>query len=82
MKKKKTLLPGAETFHCDPAGQPGGGRKTRAAAYCRVSTLLEEQELSFASQVSYYTELISRDPTLTLVRIYAYLGFSWLDTSG
>lgn len=82
MKKKKVPLPGAEAFYCDPAGQRSGDRKKRAAAYCRVSTLLEEQELSFTSQVSYYTELIARDPALTLVGIYADLGFSGLDMSG
>ena len=33
--------------------------KKRVAAYCRVSTLLEEQEDSFETQVSYYTAFIA-----------------------
>lgn len=28
----------------------------RVAAYCRVSTTLEQQETSYEAQVSYYTE--------------------------
>ena len=33
-------------------------KATRVAAYCRVSTLMEEQELSYESQCAYYEELI------------------------
>lgn len=32
----------------------------RVAAYCRVSTDAKEQELSYASQIRNYTDLISR----------------------
>ena len=42
----------------------------RAAAYCRVSTLLEEQDFSFESQVTYYKAFIETNPMLTLVDIY------------
>ena len=81
MKRKNVPFTEAETFHYEPTVQNCGGGKKRAAAYCRVSTLSEEQELSFSAQVSYYTELIGRDPTLTLVGIYADQGFSGLDMS-
>ena len=80
-KKNMAPLPDTETFHYEPSGQSCSEGKKRAAAYCRVSTLSEEQELSFSGQVSYYTELIGRDPTLTLVGIYADQGFSGLDMS-
>ena len=43
-------------------------QKTRVAAYCRVSTLEEEQELSYEAQHDYYTALFENDPTKTLVR--------------
>lgn len=50
----------------------------RAAAYCRVSTLLEEQELSFESQAAYYREFIEKNPRLQLVDIYGDHGISGL----
>ena len=81
MKKKSILLSESEAFHYEPTQRVGSNEKKRAAAYCRVSTLSEEQELSFSAQVSYYTELIGRDPTLMLVGIYADQGFSGLDMS-
>lgn len=43
----------------------------RVAAYCRVSTDAKEQELSYASQIRNYTELISRHDGWELVDIYA-----------
>ena len=46
-------------------------RKIRVAAYCRVSTDSKEQETSFDSQVTYYTELINKNPDWELVDIYA-----------
>ena len=46
-------------------------RMLRAAAYCRVSTALEEQESSYASQIRSYTELISQHEGWELVDIYA-----------
>lgn len=46
-------------------------RKLRVAAYCRVSTDSKEQETSFDSQVTYYTELINKNPEWEFVGIYA-----------
>ena len=70
-----------ETFHYEPAAQSGkNGGKKRAAAYCRVSTLAEEQELSFDTQRDYYTDLIGRDPEMILVGIYGDQGFSGLQS--
>lgn len=68
-----------ETFHYEPPTPPAwkeGVRRT--AAYCRVSTLSEEQELSFETQSSFYEQLIENDPTMTLVGIYGDQGFSGL----
>ena len=43
----------------------------RVAAYCRVSTDLDNQASSYASQIRSYTELISRHEGWELVDIYA-----------
>ena len=51
-------------------------QKTRVAAYCRVSTLEEEQELSYEAQHDYYTALFENDPTKTLVGVYGDNGIS------
>ena len=72
----------SETYHYEPQQKPKKTKgKIRAAAYCRVSTLSEDQELSFESQVSYYTEMIGRNPDLVLVGVYGDHGFSGLDMS-
>ena len=53
-------------------------KATRVAAYCRVSTLMEEQELSYESQCAYYENLIENRDNMELVGIYGDLGFSGL----
>lgn len=50
--------------------------KVRVAAYCRVSTLKDEQKLSYESQCSYYEELIKSDGNMELVGVYGDQGFS------
>ncbi len=50
----------------------------RTAAYCRVSTFKEEQELSYESQCAYYKALIEADPKKTLVGVYGDHGLSGL----
>lgn len=45
--------------------------KLKVAAYCRVSTSLEEQASSFDIQVKYYTEKISNNKKWELADIYA-----------
>lgn len=51
----------------------------RVAAYCRVSTELEEQQNSFQMQVSYYTDYISKNKEWKLAGIYADEGLSGTD---
>lgn len=48
----------------------------RVAAYCRVSTLKENQEESFETQCRYYGDLISHTPTWVAVKVYSDEGFS------
>ena len=48
----------------------------RVAAYCRVSTLKENQEESFETQQRYYTDLINHTAGWQPVKVYADEGFS------
>ncbi|MGB8453186.1 MAG: recombinase family protein [Anaerocolumna sp.] len=52
----------------------------RVAAYCRVSTTLEQQESSYEAQVSYYTEKIKSNHNWKLAGIYADDGKSATNT--
>lgn len=69
-----------ETFHYTPQKKKNGGSECmkRVAAYCRVSTLSEEQELSFRTQTDYYKKKIAADPDKVLVGIYGDRGISGL----
>ena len=48
----------------------------RVAAYCRVSTDSDEQEMSFEAQREYYTDKIMRNPEWCLAGIFADEGIS------
>ncbi len=48
----------------------------RVAAYCRVSTKLEQQEGSYEAQISYYSEKIKSNLNWQLAGIYADDGIS------
>ncbi len=52
--------------------------KVRAAAYCRVSTELEEQDGSYEIQMNYFRDKISSDPSMELVGLYGDKGKSGL----
>lgn len=52
----------------------------RVAAYCRVSTELEEQESSYSAQVRHYTEYILGNPAWKLAGIFADEGISGTGT--
>lgn len=56
--------------------------KIKAAAYCRVSTDQELQDLSFESQCEYYRNLIESDPAMELVDIYGDHGKSGTHIDG
>ena len=51
-------------------------RKLRVAAYCRVSTEQEEQQSSYAAQIAYYTEKISKNKDWELAGIFADEGIT------
>ena len=52
----------------------------RVAAYCRVSTELEEQQNSYQVQIAYYTDLINKKKECTLAGIFADEGISGTQT--
>ena len=75
-KKNISIIPSQKEF--EKAVQPA--QKTlRVAAYCRVSTLLEQQESSFEAQKSHYTEMILSNPNWNMAGIYADDGISGTD---
>ncbi len=78
MARKVTVIPANPTGGSSAAS--GGERKTRVAAYCRVSTDHEEQEGSFKNQVDYYTKLINGKPDWELAGIFADDGISGTGT--
>ena len=51
-------------------------RKLRVAAYCRVSTEQEEQQSSYAAQIAYYTDKISKNKDWELAGIFADEGIT------
>lgn len=53
-----------------------GVKKLRVAAYCRVSTMLPDQQNSYANQVKYYTKYLEKKPEWELVEIFADEGIS------
>lgn len=57
---------------------PPSAAPLRVAAYCRVSTRLEEQDGSYELQVQYYTEKIRSSPNMILIGIYGDRGKSGL----
>ena len=67
-KKNISVIPAAGTYdrHIRPQK-----KALRVAAYCRVSTLMEQQESSYEAQVQYYTEKIKSNPNWKLAGIYA-----------
>lgn len=54
--------------------------KKRVAAYCRVSSESDEQELSFESQCRFYKNKINAEPNYNLVDIYADEGITGTST--
>lgn len=77
MKKKLTII--------QPHEQHGkniraGAKLLRVAAYCRVSTVFEQQENSYEAQIAYYTEKTENNPNWILAEIYADDGRSATNT--
>ena len=67
-KKKISMIPAKPQYD---RSVKFAEKRLKVAAYCRVSTLLEQQESSFEAQKSYYTEMISANPNWKMAGIYA-----------
>lgn len=66
-QKKVTVIP--PTIVIDDT--PQKKRQLRTAAYCRVSSDSEDQELSFDAQRDFYTDKIMTNPEWSLAGIFA-----------
>ena len=55
---------------------PTSARRLRVAGYCRISTLMESQDTSIASQRAHYLRVIESNPGWELVDIYWERGVS------
>ncbi|GHV08955.1 serine recombinase [Clostridia bacterium] len=75
---KVTMLP--PTIDLQTKAAIAAPRKKRVAAYARVSTVLEEQQSSYAAQGDYYTNLIKNNSAWEYVNLYADEGISATST--
>lgn len=66
-KKNISVIPAKQAY--DRTIRPQM-KALRVAAYCRVSTLLEQQETSYEAQVAYYTEKIKSNPNWKMAGIF------------
>ena len=62
--------------YADPNAKVPLLERKRVAAYCRVSTLQEEQELSYEAQQKYYKALFENDPHKILISVYGDEGIT------
>jgi DNA invertase Pin-like site-specific DNA recombinase len=77
VKKNISVIPAALAYDRSVRQQT---KTLRVAAYCRVSTLQEQQETSYEAQVNYYTEKIKSNLNWKLAGIYADDGKSATST--
>ena len=77
IKKKVSMIPAKPQYD---RSIKLSEKKLRVAAYCRVSTELEEQESSYEAQVEYYTRKIQETDNWKMAGIYADDGKSATNT--
>lgn len=70
--KNVRIIPAKPEF----TAQQTAVRQLRVAAYCRVSTDKDEQQLSFEAQRDFYTDKIMKNPEWALAGIFADKGIS------
>lgn len=81
-EKKVIIIPATKSLHPERDNITPTHTKIRVAAYCRVSTSLEEQQGSFKLQKEYYEKLISANPAWELAGIYGDEGKSGTSMRG
>lgn len=77
-KKVVSIIPATKVLEQNQAN--ARSKKLRVAAYCRVSTEMEEQQSSFNAQVEYYKFKIANNPNWELAGIYSDDGISGTNT--
>ena len=80
MERQVTVIPAIGSRRTRGRNKANPNKKTRVAAYCRVSTEQEEQLNSFENQVHYYTKYIEERPDYQMVDIYTDEGISGTNT--
>lgn len=78
--KKMKIIPARRHIGSKPIPFEEDIPKLRVAAYCRVSTEYEEQNSSYQTQVSHYTNYILNHDGWDLVKVYADDGISGTNT--
>lgn len=78
--KKMKIIPARRHIGSKPFPFEEDIPKLRVAAYCRVSTEYEEQNSSYQTQVSHYTNYILNHDGWDLVKVYADDGISGTNT--
>ncbi len=76
--KVVTIIPQKKKAKIDPVSQ--AIRKRRVAGYARVSTEQEQQQNSYQTQLSYYTEYISSRPDWEFAGMYSDEGITGTST--
>ncbi len=74
MAQRVRVIPA--TLNRTTAEQIAEKRKRKVAGYARVSTDQEEQQTSYAAQVTYYTEYIQSREDWEFVKVYTGEGIS------
>ena len=76
-KKKISMIPAKPQYD---RSVKAAEKRLKVAAYCRVSTELEQQESSYEAQVEYYTNKIEENQNWKNAGIYADDGKSATNT--
>ena len=76
-KKKISMIPAKPQYD---RSVKLADKRMKVAAYCRISTELEQQESSYEAQVEYYTNKIEENPNWKNAGIYADDGKSATNT--
>lgn len=80
--KKVTVIPATKSLHPERDKIKPTREKIRVAAYCRVSTTMEEQQGSYNLQQKYYEALINNNPAWESAGVYGDEGKSGTSLKG
>ena len=80
MNRTITVIPADTNQPANISCGNAAGSRIRVAAYCRVSTALEEQLQSYENQCRYYSRTIKGNPDYDFAGIYADEGLSGTGT--